>query len=423
VVEALIKAGAQVDSVNAKCGVTELMWAAAQGHVGVVEALINAGAEVDTVNDTGSTALLIAARAGHVAVVEALINAGAEVDKVNRYGDTALMIAAIRGQVAVIEALIHYRAQVDSVNTKGSTPLMWAVRAGHADVVEALINAGAEVDKVNWYGDNVLMWATPAGHADVVEALIKKGGNVHQANRAGETVLSLASSEMLATIADVRASMSPSEETFRCAQQDIQNLPVMLALAVSSERPGEQRMVPWLLKSAAQAREQAGDCSVCQESFTDLVGNKAELRRTNKACPHLVCDICEQQRLRSAAEPDDRNYGILYEDEEGREQWGGSRVPINLARCAVCRAENGSEFKPTADQEQEFARLTQLFMEQECAATDADRHLAQAIQQSELEALQSSEDARAKVSNDGGGAAAQALQQPQLQPDADGFYD
>jgi len=357
VVEALIKAGAQVDSVNAKCGVTELMWAAAQGHVGVVEALINAGAEVDTVNDTGSTALLIAARAGHVAVVEALINAGAEVDKVNRYGVTALM------------------------------------------------------------------WAARAGHADVVEALIKKGGNVHQANRAGETVLSLASSDMLAAIVDARASISPSEKPARPSQQDIQNLPVMLALAVASERPGQQRMVPWLLKLATQAQEQAGDCSVCQESFTDLVGNKAELRRTNKACPHLVCDICEQQRLRSAAEPDDRNYGILYEDEEGREQWGGSRVPINLARCAVCRAENGSEFKPTADQEQEFARLTQLFMEQECAATDADRHLAQAIQQSELEALQSSEDARAKVSNDGGGAAAQALQQPQLQPDADGFYD
>ncbi|MCX5924812.1 MAG: hypothetical protein NT124_00735, partial [Candidatus Dependentiae bacterium] len=136
----------------------------------------------------------------------------------------------------------------------------------------------------------------------------------------------------------------------------------MLALAIAAEPQGDQQMTPWLLQSDPQAHEQAGDCCICADSFADLVGNKAELRRINQACQHLICDICEQLQLRAQVAPDDqRNRGIfLGLNSLGREQW---MLPgrINLTRCPVCRASDGPAFKPTAAQLQEFQRLQHLF--------------------------------------------------------------
>ena len=72
-------------------GSTALMYAAQRGEFGVVNALIKAGANVNARTErNGMTALIAAAQGGHLDVVNALIKAGADVNAKGTYGYTAL---------------------------------------------------------------------------------------------------------------------------------------------------------------------------------------------------------------------------------------------------------------------------------------------------------------------------------------------
>ena len=80
-IEALLKAGAEVNVLSDLNDLTALHYAAERGRTDVVQALLNARAEVNAVGGSlGHTALHVSVRNGHVDVIQALLNAGAEVD-------------------------------------------------------------------------------------------------------------------------------------------------------------------------------------------------------------------------------------------------------------------------------------------------------------------------------------------------------
>ncbi len=89
-------------------GYTALIWAATKGYTKVVEALIKAGADVNAKNNFGSNSLILAATGGHTEVVKALIAAGADLNDRN----TALMRAAQEGHTEIVEALIAAGANI-----------------------------------------------------------------------------------------------------------------------------------------------------------------------------------------------------------------------------------------------------------------------------------------------------------------------
>jgi ankyrin repeat protein len=98
----------------------------------MVEALLRAGARVDAVDANGETALHIAARAGHAGNVAALLSAGAAVNARSRAGATALgvlrrargekkvgmVVASSDGPGAEIERMLVERGGLESVGSE-----------------------------------------------------------------------------------------------------------------------------------------------------------------------------------------------------------------------------------------------------------------------------------------------------------------
>ncbi|KAI0199405.1 hypothetical protein F4808DRAFT_216865 [Astrocystis sublimbata] len=103
--------------------------AARNGYVEIVEALIRSGANVDTIfNDYSQTALQKAARNGRRGIVEALLKQRAGVNFSDRRGNTALMMAAKRGFTDIVQWLLDAGASVNPKNKKGDTAIMKAER-------------------------------------------------------------------------------------------------------------------------------------------------------------------------------------------------------------------------------------------------------------------------------------------------------
>jgi ankyrin repeat protein len=133
VVQALIAAGADVNSAYEQRGLTPLYVAASEGNLPVVQALIAAGADVNSAYEQrGLTLLMVAIDNGHVEVALVLINcAEINLECFDKRGYTALHHAAKQKQAAVVEALLAKGAEVDSRTQKddvlGVTPLMCAV--------------------------------------------------------------------------------------------------------------------------------------------------------------------------------------------------------------------------------------------------------------------------------------------------------
>ena len=193
------------------------MFADQFGHVSCVEALIKAGAEVNKVNDTGVTALILAAHSWHTSCTELLIEAGADLEKMSDYGFTALKAARKSGQVDCAKALIQagpnggkevkaeahteqgsclkfyidVGAEIDIGEACGNscTPLMTAAHHGNVSCVEMLIKAGAQVKKVNKNGCTALKIAAAYGHTPCVEVLVNTGSEVNKADGQGFTTL------------------------------------------------------------------------------------------------------------------------------------------------------------------------------------------------------------------------------------------
>jgi len=117
-VRLLVANGADVNGADPFQQETPLMWAAAEGHVGVVKTLLEVGANanlrahVTTLTERkaadhpsgGFTALMFAAREGHDDVVEELVKSGADLKLSNGDGANGL-----NGATALIVAIVNDR--------------------------------------------------------------------------------------------------------------------------------------------------------------------------------------------------------------------------------------------------------------------------------------------------------------------------
>jgi ankyrin repeat protein len=140
-----VEAGMEID-VAGEGGVTALMLAALQGHTATVNALLRAGADVNAATASDSwSALMGASRWGHTATVNALLRAGADVNAATASdGWSALMLAAARGHSSTVTALLAAGASVNAQMRNGKMVLTFAREQGHTNIVRLLEEAGAK---------------------------------------------------------------------------------------------------------------------------------------------------------------------------------------------------------------------------------------------------------------------------------------
>jgi ankyrin repeat protein len=145
-VRELLRAGEDVNAAQGD-GMSALHWAAEHGDAAMVEALVFAGAELQSVTRIGAyTPLHIASRNGKVEAAQALLSAGADVHAVtDPSGSTPLHLAAVAGSDGVVRALIEAGADANAREAEwGQTPLIFAAAWNRVSAITALIEGGAD---------------------------------------------------------------------------------------------------------------------------------------------------------------------------------------------------------------------------------------------------------------------------------------
>ncbi|XP_069174826.1 transient receptor potential cation channel subfamily A member 1 homolog [Procambarus clarkii] len=172
VVEALLKAGASVQSRNEEQD-TVLHLAASRGSVRLVSQLVSKCSQlVNAENGDLNTALHLACKAGQEGVARALLGAGANHSATNAACVTPLHLAAAGGHAASCRLLLDSGAPADQHDKENKTPLMLGVVEGHVAVVRVLLEKGASLTVRDNSGLNPLQLATLAGQRDTAMVIV-----------------------------------------------------------------------------------------------------------------------------------------------------------------------------------------------------------------------------------------------------------
>ncbi len=145
-VRTLLRQGEDVNAPQGD-GMSALHWAAERGDAEMVEVLVFAGAELQSVTRIGEyTPLHLAARNGHLEATRALLAGGADISAVtDPSGSTPLHLAAVSGNGALVRELIEAGADPDAREASwAQTPLIFAAAWNRVDAIAALIEGGAD---------------------------------------------------------------------------------------------------------------------------------------------------------------------------------------------------------------------------------------------------------------------------------------
>ena len=133
-----------------------LLEASWPGHIGeskqdIIRLLIKAGADVNTVNSKGETWLHLAASgSNNIKVIETLVDNGADLNLKNGAGKTAVHIAAEKKLIDVLDALLDLGADPNVKDERGWTLLDQLAKNGDRDsmIVQRLIAGGGAYNKL-----------------------------------------------------------------------------------------------------------------------------------------------------------------------------------------------------------------------------------------------------------------------------------
>jgi ankyrin repeat protein len=115
-----------------------LMIASSKGYESEIDRLIGKGAEINTETSSGITPLIFAVINNHVGAVRTLLKYNPVLDKVTSSYETPLIIAVKNNNAEICEVLIRAGAEVDFPDRNGATPLHYATINGYLEITDLL---------------------------------------------------------------------------------------------------------------------------------------------------------------------------------------------------------------------------------------------------------------------------------------------
>ncbi|WP_426581260.1 ankyrin repeat domain-containing protein [Mucilaginibacter sp. R-33] len=219
-IEALIKAGADLDDFSDQYKRTPLMLACEYPSEPMVRLLAEGGGDVNFRTGNGDTAVFIlltkaVSNFGRgmsrdlkdiVKMLRILIKHGLDLDAaVNNDGDTALNIVCQAGYLAdlnivLAEELVEAGCDINKPNVWGKTPLMNFAQKGNEikyNIAELLLDNNADTTYADKTGNTALMYAAANGDKmsgkKIVSLLLDKDSStVENVNNAGQTAVDVA---------------------------------------------------------------------------------------------------------------------------------------------------------------------------------------------------------------------------------------
>jgi len=209
-VKLLLSSGANPKLAN-RYGVTPLSEAASVGNAAMIDALLNAGADANTLTTgDGETVLMTASRTGSLEAVETLLKHGAQVNaKENYRGQTALMWAAAEHHPEIVKALLEHGAdwKVLSVSREttipklsaassvtpmargGLTAFHFAAREGDILTAQVMLDAGVDINQVDADNTTALVVGILNKKYTYAKYLLEHGANPNLADVRGRAAL------------------------------------------------------------------------------------------------------------------------------------------------------------------------------------------------------------------------------------------
>jgi ankyrin repeat protein len=219
-IDALIKAGVDLNEIDDKYGRTALMLACEYPSAPSVTLLAEGGADVNFKLGTGETAayFLVAKSTTNfgrgisqelkdiVKMLRTLIVNGLKVNEtIDNNGNTALNLLCQAGYLAdlntlLVEELINSSALINLANLFGKTPLMSFAQVGNEmkyNIAELLIDNGADTTYIDQLGNSTLIYAAQnsdhmSGKRIVSLVLDADTSTIEQVNNAGQTAMDVA---------------------------------------------------------------------------------------------------------------------------------------------------------------------------------------------------------------------------------------
>ena len=176
--QALAKAGAAIDPIDAETGRTPLLEAVVRGDETIVRIFLDAGARTDVTGNDGFDALRAAVKLGHQPVTELLLQRGANPNARSSVMALPLTIAVADGRADIARVLVTGGARLD-VGRDGFHALQYAAYLGNARVIEAMLDAGVNPNAGSDTHPPPVVLAAERGHLPAVTLLVNRGADVN----------------------------------------------------------------------------------------------------------------------------------------------------------------------------------------------------------------------------------------------------
>jgi cytohesin len=179
----------RLDTINGRCDVFPLRFAASQNNGDIALALLEAGADVNARDPHGN--MLQAADA--VEMVDLLVERGADVNGRGYESGNAVILASFKAQTEKLERLIAHGADVNRpAADDGRTALHVAAGWGYKGersltVIRMLLSSGADINARDEQQQTPLHWAAQEGNKDAAELLVQNGADRTVRDSAGKT--------------------------------------------------------------------------------------------------------------------------------------------------------------------------------------------------------------------------------------------
>jgi len=124
-----------------------------------------------TRNNYGVSAIIFAANNGHLGLLKALVDIGDDIEDRSNNGRTPLHWASLWGHFPVVEYLFDIGANISSTDVTGMTPLMCAVYNNQREIVSYLIQQGANPTVRNNYDGTCMSIAVVQRNQAMIDLL------------------------------------------------------------------------------------------------------------------------------------------------------------------------------------------------------------------------------------------------------------